>query len=210
MTTQPPANDPRNIWQNQSLEQGEQTNMSLQDLRERLRRLQAKSRREGVGETVIGLAVLAVFAAVFVRADAVLERFAFGLFILGTLAAVVPHTVQAWRNRRRENLAPEMAMTTCIQFYRRLLEPNRTYEQWTAVCLLLIFFGMMLILLPMVSSQIQNPTSGVALRNILPFSLILVFWGVSFILIRRRHQRWLRRELEILAALERENGPGGV
>lgn len=202
MSNQPPANDPRNIWQNQSWEQ---TNMSLQDLRERLRQLQAKSRREGIRETAIGLAVLAVFSVVFARADAPLERFAFGLFISGTLAAFLPHTVQAWKNRRRGNLAPEMALTTCIQFYRRLLEPRRTYEKWTAVCLLLVFFGMMLILLPMVSNQIENPASQVSVRSILPFSIILALWGLTFILMRRRHQRWLRRELEILSALEKEN-----
>ena len=202
MSTQPPVNDPRDIWQGQSQEQ---TNMSLHEFREKLRRLQSKSRRDSLKSLVIGLAVLGVFVAILVRTEAPLERFALGLFALGTLAAVFPHFIALWKGARRGNPAPDMAMTTGIEFYRRLLEPQRTYETGAAVCLLLIFFGLMLILLPAVSHQIENPSSRVSIRNILPFSIILIIWGVSFVVLRRRHQRWRRRELDQLSTLEKEN-----
>ena len=179
--------------------------MSLHEFQEKLRKLQSKSRRESIRSILIGLAVLIVFVSFFVRVEAPLERFAFGLFILGTLAATVPYVSALWKGPQRENPAPDLGMTTGIRFYKRLLEPQRTYETWTAVCLFLIFFGVMLILLPMVAAQIENPNSRVSVRNILPFSLILVAWGVSFVIMRRRRLRWLRREWELLSTLEKEN-----
>jgi len=43
------------------------------------------------------------------------------------------------------------------------------------------------------------------LRPWIPFLLLLVFWGIGFIVLGRRGRRWLRRELETLDALEKEN-----
>ena len=179
--------------------------MSLHEFRENLRKLRAKSRREGLRNMVLGAGVLALFTLTFGQATAPLQRFSFVLIVLGTVAAVVPDVLALWRGVRSSNPAPDIAMTTGIQFYRRLLEPQSTRDTWNAVCLLLIFFSLMLILLPGVSNQIENPNSRVSIRSILPFSLILVAWGVSFIVLRRRQQRGLRRELEMLSTLEKEN-----
>ena len=178
--------------------------MSVHDFQEKLRKLQSKTRRDALKNLLIGFVIIAIFVSIFARAVAPLERFAFGLWILGTLAAVIPY-VNALRNGKQRGNPAELAMTTGIGFYRRLLEPQREYEKWTALCLLLIFFGLMVMLVPMVSNQIANPNARVSIRNILPFSLILVAWGISFVVLRRRHQKWLRRELELLSTLEREH-----
>jgi hypothetical protein len=74
-----------------------------------------------------------------------------------------------------------------------------------AVFLLLMFFGVLLVVVPMVSRQIEDPNSPVSIRNILHFSILMVGWGISFIFMRRRQQRWIRRELELLSMLEKEN-----
>jgi hypothetical protein len=94
--------------------------------------------------------------------------------------------------------------TSGVDYYRRLLDPQRSMEKWTAVCLLLIFFGLMLILLPMTARLIDDPNRPAPIIRILPFSILAVAWGIATILGRRRHQRWVRRELEFLSALERE------
>ena len=176
----------------------------MYEFQERLRKLQSKNRLNTFKNLVIGFVVLAIFVSIFIRAEAPLERVGFGLWILGTLVLVFPHVVALW-NGAQGGDPTELGMTTGLRFYRRLLEPHRAYAKWTAVSLLLIFFGMMLILIPMVSRQIADPNSRVSIRNILPFSLILVTWGVSFVLLRRRQQRWLRRELELLSTLETEH-----
>ena len=179
--------------------------MSLHEFREKLRKLQSKSKYTSLTNLLVGLAIVVILSSYLWRAEAPLERFAFSLFILGNLAFLLPHSVALWKGARRGNPAPDIAMTTGIQFYRRLLAPQRTFEKGMAVGLLLIFFGMMLFMIPEVSRAIQNPNSRVSIRNIMPISIILVAWGVSAIVLRRRHQRWLRRELEMLSALEREN-----
>ena len=179
--------------------------MSLHEFREKLRKLRSKSRREGLRNLVLGAGVLVLFTLTFGQATAPLQRFAFVLIVLGTVAAVVPDVLALWRGVRSSNPEPNIAMTTGIQFYRRMLEPQSARDAWTAVCLLLIFFSLMLILLPEVSNQIENPNSRVSIRSIIPFSLILVAWGISFIVLRRRQLRALRRELEMLSTLERDN-----
>jgi hypothetical protein len=47
-----------------------------------------------------------------------------------------------------------------------------------AVFLLLIFFSMILILIPFVVNQLENPNSRASIRNILPFSALLILWAV--------------------------------
>ena len=73
------------------------------------------------------------------------------------------------------------------------------------VFLLLMFLGVLLIVLPMVSKQIEDPNSRVSIRSILPFSILMIGWAISFIFMRRRQQRWIRRELALLSILEKEN-----
>jgi hypothetical protein len=202
VSAQPPKDDLQNIWQNQG--EGAAT-MSLQEFQARLRKLQSKSKHDGAKNIIVGIGIVSIFAFNFFRTEAPLNRFALLLFILGTVIGVIPHILALKAGIGSATSADDVAMSSGIQFYRRLLEPRRTYDKWTAVCLLLIFFGVVLILVPTVSRQIADPNSNTSIRNILPFSVIAVVWCVSFFVFRRRHQRWLQRELELLSALEKEN-----
>jgi uncharacterized membrane protein (DUF485 family) len=202
MSTQPPQDDPRHIWQSHG---PNPPSMSPRGFHVRLRMLQSKSKRHSVRSVLIGLVVLAIFAVVLARTQAPLERFALALFILGTLTIMCPHVLTLWRGAQVANREPDIAMTPGIDYYRRLLEPQRAYDSWTAVFLLLMFFGVLLVLLPMVSKQIEDPNSRVSIRSILPFSILMIGWAISFIFMRRRQQRWIRRELELLSILEKEN-----
>jgi uncharacterized membrane protein len=200
--TKPPLNDPQNIWQGQS---SERTTMSFNEFQERLRRVQSISRRQSLRSLAIGLAVLIFFVSALMRTEAPLAQFALGLFIIGVLAAVLPHVVTLWKGAQQRNPASDMALTTSIQFYRRLLEPQRIYERGVAVFLLLAFVGMLLLIIPVVARQIEDPNSRISLRPWVPFLVILLGWGVAFLTVRRRQQRWVRRELELLSTLEKEN-----
>ncbi len=202
MSTRPPQHDPLDIWQSQ---EGNHITMSLHDFQERLRKLRIKSRRDGVKTLVIGAVSLVILISIFLRTDELLQRFAWGLMILGVGIAMVPHVIGLWKGAQMGNPAPGMAMTTGIQAYRQLLRPRRSEETWGALTLLLTLFGLMLILLPMVAGLLNDPNREAPFVRILPFSLILVAWGVSFVIGRRRRQAWLRRELELLSNLEKEN-----
>ena len=65
--------------------------------------------------------------------------------------------------------------------------------------------AVLLVLLPMLSKQIEDPNSRVSIRSILPFSILMIGWAISFIFMRRRQQRWIQRELELLSMLQKEN-----
>jgi len=206
MTT-PPLNDPQNIWQGQ---ESERKTMSFNEFQERLRNLRSQSRRKSLSNVGIGSVVLLVFVRFLMRTEAPLAQFAISLWILGLVAAILPHVVTLWKGAVRENPAPDMAMTTGLQFYRRLLEPQPFYEKGVALFLLLAFIGVMLLLIPSVARQIEDPNSRVSLRPWVPFLVIIVAWGVTYIAVRRRQQRWVRRELDLLSNLERENPRTGL
>ena len=67
---------------------------------------------------------------------------------------------------------------------------------------MLMFGGTMILVSGVVIASLRHPAP---LKAILPFCLILAAWGISYIVIGRRQRLWIKRELETLDLLEKEN-----
>jgi hypothetical protein len=211
------VNDLRNVWQNQAREN---QNMSLIQLREKLQHLHQRIRlRTGISAGS-GLLILAFFVRNFFRTESVIERVGWGLTILGTLCVLLPVIYQNHRIMWSGNLAFNAGMTTCLSFYRsillsyshaialldrqqRIIGPRLLTDGGTL--LLLAGLGALLIRPVQRYYQLLQAPGPPSLRPWIPFLILLVIWGASFITLRRRQKAWLQREFESLEALEKEN-----
>src|SRR5262249_50085873 len=115
----------------------------------------------------------------------------------------------SYRGRRRGNLSINAGLTTSVGFYREILEDKRRSRQGLpgrlySTGVLLVLAGLFVIVLPVGLSQLNEPGFSV-IRAWIPFSLLLVVGGAFFLTLRRRDRRWLRREMDTLASLEKEN-----
>ena len=195
--------DPKQLWQSQN---GESMSMTIEELREKLRTLQSKTRWRMIMNGIIGLTCLAVFINVFIKAPVPNGRWGWGLVILGTLCIMVPTVSLAFRRDLPQTFETDAALTTSLNFYRRILDRQRSLRlpgKWNALGLFFLFAGLFVMVAPVALSQFQRPGPS-GLRNWIPFFLILVAWGISYILIGRRTRQSLRREYEALDALERK------
>lgn len=202
-------NDPKNLWQNQ---QREQKNMSLEDLQVRLRRLHIKARRDMILNTAIGVVMLGIFVRVFASAQQPIHRFGWGLIVLTTLLMLVAQIRDMAKALRLERLPSSAGLTTCLRFYREMLENRRTLRLGSrsriyTTCAMLLLAGLVVLLIPEIQVfylRLQEPGAP-DLKPWIPFFGILVFWGISVMVLGRRRRLWLRREFEVLDALEKEN-----
>jgi peptidoglycan/LPS O-acetylase OafA/YrhL len=92
-----------------------------------------------------------------------------------------------------------------------MLEGQRTLRlggrrRFSEIGTIFLLVGLIVLLLPVIANYYEFDKTGPPdLRPWIPFLLLLVLWGIGFIVLSRRGRRWLRRELETLAALEKEN-----
>jgi hypothetical protein len=123
------------VWQNQNTEN---KSMTLQELRDRLRRLHAKTLRRMLMNCATGMVIVILFIVILLRTDMALHRLGWTLAIVGALFAMTPSFLQLWRMRPGEALEAEGGRTTTLAFYRRLLETHRSLRlgsRWTALAL---------------------------------------------------------------------------
>jgi Kef-type K+ transport system membrane component KefB len=197
--------DPKQLWQNQN---GERTSMTIEELREKLRTLQSKTRWWMIVNSIIGLTCLAVFISIFIKTTVPDGRWGWGLVIVGTLCIMVPTVSLAFKGGLPQTFEADAALTTSLEFYRRILDRQRTLRlpgNWTALGLFFLFAGLFVMVAPIALATLQRPSPS-SLNPWIPFAMILVAWGISYILIGRRTRAWFRREYEALDALEKKGG----
>jgi fatty acid desaturase len=196
--------NPKDIWQNQK---SENPAMSVQEIREKVGKLRAKSRREMVFNLVVASVCAAFFIRVFVvYVHSAYERISWGLVVAGAfymLGYVVYESVQMMR---AERLYQDAGISSCLKFYRRTLERKRQQVRRLPVAAVLIVAGAVMDVLPGVALILRYPDGNIWIKQA-PFWIILGLWGFLYFIMRRRIRHEFRREFAMLETLEREYSP---
>jgi hypothetical protein len=189
----PKIASPQTVWQSQK---NEETKMTVQLLRQRVRELSAR-RRRGLFATVLAAAIAVALSAWGIpRTHAIALQVVFVLSSAWALAGL--YFVR--RGLRSAELLEDSTLDTGLRFYRLQIQQNLTVFHrvlpWTFGPLLLSVAAIMFVLAGLAQEQNQP------LSKIAPFSILFVLWLIAFPAVRHRDRRALRRELDLLNSLE--------
>jgi hypothetical protein len=199
--------NPRTIWQNQKMEN---PIMTIQEIREKVGTLRAKSRREMIFNLIVSSICTVFFITVFVRyLHSSYERISWGLVIAGALYMLSYVIYESVQIVRAERIIEDTGTSSCLKFYRRTLERKRQHVRRMAVAAILLVAGVVMLVLPGVALILQHPDGNIWIRYV-PFGIILGLWVLSYSLMRRRIRNEFRREFAMLERLEKEYGERGV
>src|SRR6185437_3174643 len=196
------GNDPRSIWQNQPTEPSV---MTLEKIRQKVRELHAKTRRELLLRRIgIPLIVVAISGFGITQGHDTALRMVFVLAIAWSLAG----QYFLGRGMRSATLPGDAALSTGLEFYRREIERRRYLFRrmmgWSFGPVVLAIAALIALI---VSFGIGN--RGMPLKktlfSMIPFLAMVVVWIVGVFVIRMRDQRELQREIDELNEIEREN-----
>lgn len=196
MATEPPSDDPRNIWQNQPPEIPQMTpTMTLEEIhREKAKKLRARIRWVAVLSPV---APIIFGLAVAVLGRNLVSQVAGALAILWTLIVHLPAVRRTWSH----TTAGDAALLSGIEFYRRELRYRLTQFRRPWITLIIpIILGVVGLFAPAVPGLIRNPPLAI---NAVPFFLLLAIWFAMLRPVNRHQVEQLELELAELDALER-------
>jgi fatty acid desaturase len=195
--------NPRNIWQSQKMEN---PIMTIQEIREKVGKLRAKSRREMVFNLVVASVCTLLFIRVFVfYVHSAYERISWGLVIAGAFYMLVYVVYESIQTMRAERIDEDAGISSCLKFYRRTLERKRQHLRHMAVAAAVLAAGAVMAVLPGVALILQHPDGNIWIR-LASFWIILGLWGALMFIMRRRIWRENRREFKLLETLEKEFG----
>ena len=187
-----PGNDPRTIWQNQPTEPSA---MTLEQIRQKVRELHAKTRRKLLG-SLAGPLFVGAFSAYGIKQ---VYGFAPVLALVFAFAIVWSLTGVYFLNRGMWSAAMpgDAALSTGIESYRREIE--RQHAIYGRVLLwsfgpILLAIAMFILFLAMVGGIFPNG---------IPFLTLIVVWIAAVFVIRMRERRELQREIDELNDMER-------
>jgi len=194
------GNDPKMIWQNQPTEPSA---MTLEKIRQKVRELHAKTRRQMLGNLVVPLIVVAFYGFGMKQFPHPVLRSLFAFAIAWSLAGLYFLNRGMWSAMRPE----DAALSTGIESYRREVERRRSlsgrFMLWGFGPVVFAIATLIVLILSL------GMGSGMLLKQGLlkmsPFLTLLTIWFVSFFFIRMRQQRALQREIDELNDIEREN-----
>ena len=195
MQGDPSENDPRTIWQNQPTEPSV---MTLETIREKMRELRAKTRRDLLG-TLTGPLVVAFFYAFCMKQFPAQQRLQplFVLALVWSLAGLYFLSRGKWSGE----MPGDAGLSAGLEFCRREIERRRDYFRrvllWGAGPVLLAIATFVLALA-------LGAGRGI-LPKAMPFMTLVVVWIAAYVVIRARQVRELQRELDELNAIDREN-----
>ena len=195
MPSEFPFQDPRNLWQNQPTEGFK---MSASEVRFRAEQLQEKARLGALVWMTMGPALSILFAFSFARSHEMLPRLGWGVLSLWAIYGAYHAYRWIWPGR----LPADASTGTTVEYYRIELERRRDYGEhiWSRSGFVFAFLGLALLVAHWTRlSQLPNAT---------PFLTLLGVWVVAFFYMRKRGGRMLQREIDQLAAFERENKAG--
>jgi hypothetical protein len=118
MMNEPPSNDIRQVWQNQSVEA---IQMSLDEIRNKAQKFQRRVHWSNLREYLAAVFVVAIFGFYFWRFDGILLRTGSALVIAGTLYVMY----QLYKRGSAKTVPADLASRTCLDFHRRELERQR-------------------------------------------------------------------------------------
>lgn len=185
-----PAN-PKTLWQSQK---NEETRMTLALLRQRVRDLNARRRRELFVTVFAAAIVLALSAWGIPRTHSLALQIVFVLASVWAIAGL--YFVK--RGFRNAELLDDSTLHTGLEFYRLQIQQNLTLFNrvlpWTLGPVILA----VLTLIPVLAGMAQ----GQSFSRIAPFCIFYVLWLIALPAVRLRKRRELRRELDLLRSLE--------
>ena len=194
MMNEPPSNDMRQVWQNQSVNP---IQMSLDEIRKKAEKFQRRVRWRNIREYLGAVLVVAIFGSFFWRYDSMLPCIGSALVIAGTL-----YMMYQLHKRGSAKIVPaDLASRTCLDFHRRELERQRDLLRDVWRWYLLPFVPGMVVFV--VGLAIQHPAGRWATAGV-----GLAFCAIVFFLIGQLN-RWaarkLQRQIDGLNALEKES-----
>jgi hypothetical protein len=187
-------NDPRTVWQNQPTEP---STMTLEKIRQKVRELHAKTRKQLLGNFAVPL-IVAAFCGFGMKQFPELRPL-FGLAIAWSLAGLYFLNRGMWSAA----MPGDAALSSGLEFYRQEIERRRHLFRHT------LQWGFGPVLLAIGTFILAIVKMGVRDRrvfpNSMPFMTLVVIWIAAYFVIRMREQRELQREIDQLNDIEREN-----
>jgi hypothetical protein len=187
-------NDPRTLWQNQPTEPSV---MTLEKIRQKVRELRAKTRRQLLGSLMVPLIVVAFYGFAIIRFHSPVLRPLFALVIAWSLGGVYFLNRGMWSAA----MPGDAALSTGLVFYRREVERRCNLFRrllWCSFLPIVLVIGAFILALARVGGKSIFP-------NATPFITLVVVWIAAYSVIRMREQRKLQREIGALNDIEREN-----
>ena len=190
------SEDPKLIWQNQPTEESKVSSIII---RQKARDLHAKTRRQMLGTLTVPL-VVAFFYALSIKQFLDL-RYALHLLFAFALAWSIAGLYFLNRESRSGALPADVGFSTGLEFCRREIERRLNYFRHD----LLWSFGPVLLAIGTFVVAIGEVTGAAIFSKAAPLLALVVLWIAAYLFIRARQQRELRRELNDLSEIEREN-----
>lgn len=188
-------NDPREIWQNQPTEI---PIMTLEEIRRRGQKLQAKTRRVLLGWIAIALLIVGISVFGIIWTHSPIMRAAFALSIVWSVVG------QFFVNRKKWSwaMAEDALVSTGLKSYRTEVERRRYISAHFLLCI----FGPSVLAVGALAAQIISlaRVQG-ALSKTMPFLTALAIWIVGVFIRRMRDQRELQGEINNLSLIEKSN-----
>ena len=189
-----PENDPKKIWQDQSVEPSV---MTIHLLRRRVRELHAKTRKQLVGSLVMPIVVIAAYIYAIKQFHYPVVQSMFAMTIAWSLAGVYFLNRGMWFRA----MPGDAALSTGLEFYRREVERRCSLFRrllWWGFLPMVSIIGTFILAVAMTGGSKSLPKA-------MPFITLLVVWMVAYFAIRMREQRELWREIDELNEIEKEN-----
>jgi hypothetical protein len=185
--------NPKTVWQSQ---RNEETRMTLELLRQRVRDLNARRRHQLFATVFAAAIVLSLSTWGITRTHFFALQAVFVLSSTWALAGL--YFIK--RGLRNAELLNDSTLHTGLEFYKLQIEQNLAVFHrilpWTFGPMILAVAAIMFVLAGLAQAQNQ-PLSKVA-----PFLGLFLVWLIVFPAIRLRKRRELRRELDLLNSLE--------
>lgn len=188
-------NDPREIWQNQPTEASV---MTLEEIRQRVHKLQRKTRRVLLGWIAVSLLIVGISILGMVWVHSPIIRAVFAFSIVWSLAGQFFVNRKKWSSVLRE----DALVSTGLQSYRMEIERRRYISTYFLLCI----FGPSVLAVGALAAQIVSLARGQGvLSKTVPFLTMLAIWIVGVFVIRMRDQRELQAEITDLNRIENSN-----
>jgi hypothetical protein len=197
MQNNPSGNDPRTIWQSQTREISTMTLEKM--IHRRAQELHAKTVRERLGSLAGPACTIVLFALGVAIGDNPVQRVAFAIAVAWSLAGAYVLNRGMWQGR----LAGDAAWATGLEFCRREIERGiyvqRRFLLWVFAPIVL---GLGALVVPQLGSGFG---SGGTIAKMSPFLTLFALWVILMFVFRRARSKELRREIDDLNDIEREN-----
>lgn len=188
--------DPRTVWQGQP---AGPSGLNAQELREKVRELRRKTRREWLGNTALALMTVGIASYGMLHTHTLGWRIIFASSIMWALTGWLVANVGQWPTGTPAGLTPSDG----LRFYRGELERRqRLFRRFLRSLFAPTVLAMTSWILMMIGLARNLHLSSV---NFVPVCTLLVLWIIGIFLLRLRTGKELKQELAELDALEREN-----